>query len=304
MRQRVKKSWIVVALVVLLFAAAWNIMPKRIKGLWRQELVRLSLYWDYYREKPTGPADASLWKELAVVVTSCDKRSHLWHPQWTLLLRHWPSLTGAHDFIPLYLVSNHRHYDHPRVQTIAVGEDVGWSDNLIVALREIPSQYRYILIMMDDHMLSQPMEEDRFLTMFQHMQRNQAAYVSVVIDKNALERENPRITRDGIPLRHLAGVVYRHPHGLYKASLEAALWDRQVLEKLLVPGESAWIFEERATIRSKKLRQPFYGLIADPPMVYVNAMSAKGSFDPAKASYVDGAIDFLQQQGVLEKSSR
>src|SRR3989344_9116599 len=87
----------------------------------------------------------------AIVVSSFDGFVDLWEPFFTLLFRYWPDCP-----YPIYLISNSKTYDHPRVTTVAIGEDGKWANNLFIALDQIPATH--IIYMQDDYFLTGPVD--------------------------------------------------------------------------------------------------------------------------------------------------
>lgn len=82
----------------------------------------------------------------------------------------------------------------------------------------------------------------------------------------------------------------RDSHFQYRNSLQAALWNVRTLKQILVPGESAWEFEAIGNERSKLISQPFYMVIENAPISYLNAVD-KGRFNRP-------VVDFINNSGV------
>jgi len=72
-------------------------------------------------------------KDVAILVSSFDGFSDLWSPFFMLFWRYWPDCP-----YPVYLISNNKIYENPRITTIMVGEDRHWSGNFITALYRVP----------------------------------------------------------------------------------------------------------------------------------------------------------------------
>ena len=73
--------------------------------------------------------------------------------------------------------------------------------------------------------------------------------------------------------------IGEHERGApYRASLQAAFWDRRTLLDLLRPGESPWDFERDGSRRSSALPAPFYATWS-PTLRYVNAV-VRGRWSP------------------------
>jgi hypothetical protein len=68
------------------------------------------------------------------------------------------------------------------------------------------------------------------------------------------------------------------PSAPFRASLQAALWRRDVLVELLAPGESAWEFERNASARSVAIPAPFYSTRA--AVVHYIGVLLRGKWSP------------------------
>ena len=79
--------------------------------------------------------------DLSIVVFSCDKYQELWGGFFELLFKNWPSLKSTNSYIPIYLVSNSKRFDDPRVVTIKNENEKSWSDNALTVLATIKTKY-------------------------------------------------------------------------------------------------------------------------------------------------------------------
>jgi hypothetical protein len=177
-------------------------------------------------KSPMEPAAESI----AVVVVSCDRYADLWSPFFFLLDQFWPSRPG-----PVYLLSNHATPQFAGVETIAVGPDVSWSDNLALALERIPEEY--VLLFLEDLLLCSAVDESRLQRIFGWVHQHRPNHV----------RLNPS-ERPYAPFDETVGLV--PPGAPYRASTVLTLWKRDVLGAILNPGENAWEFEIRGSERS------------------------------------------------------
>lgn len=203
-------------------------------------------------------------EQMAILVVSCDSYHDLWVPFFRLFDQYYPGCP-----FETYLLSNRLGCEKESVHTIAVGEDVSWSDNLSRALGQIPQPY--VLLFLDDLFLTAPVEAERI--------EGAIAWLSSM-DGNYL-RLNPTpgppraINRD-------VGVI---PKGaLYRASVVLSVWKRDTLLQLLRPAESAWDFEVKGTERSDAL-DGFYAS-RDWLLPHVNAV-IKGKYRRSVAARVE-----------------
>lgn len=198
---------------------------------------------------------------MSVLVLSCDKYSDLWRPYFTLFWRYWPDCK-----FPVFLGTNHQIYKDNRVETIAIGPDVDWSSNLITILRSIESPF--VIISLEDFFLRKNVREDLIDKSVNAMIHLDATMITLQT------RSKPtKFVRDHSFLReYKRGAQYR-------VSCQAALWDREKLIELLVPGETAWEFEVNASERSRYLDEGFYGL-TQTAFPYFHHVVEKGKWFP------------------------
>ncbi len=222
-----------------------------------------------------------IFNDLTILVPSCDKYSEVWHPFFTFLFQQWPSLNGPNSHVPIVLVGNKRTYDDPRVRTILTGEDISWSDNILKALGKVKT--KYVLIILEDFFLSEPVDEKRLWTLYESMKNEGVGYTQVAA-------VGVEIFKKGKPHKTLKGVRHKARFGIYRPSLEAAIWRKDNLEWLVRPGESAWDFEVRGNERSQGMREPFLTVVEDAPMKYINAVD--------KGWWKDHAFNYVKKQGI------
>jgi hypothetical protein len=169
-------------------------------------------------------------KDCALIVLSCDKYSDLWDPYFRLFFENWKDCC-----FPVYLLSNNQSYDHPLVKTINVGEDRDWSSNLKNAIARLKEDY--VLLLFDDAFLSEPIHTESIAKIFHWISGTQPNYV--------------RLRAFLKPDRDVNGILGLVEKGtVYRTSIYASVWKKEILNALLIPGESAWDFEISGSIRS------------------------------------------------------
>jgi hypothetical protein len=168
--------------------------------------------------------------KLAILVPSCDRYSDLWNPFLTLFWKFWPDCP-----LPVYLLSNFASVADDRVRTLPVGEDVSWSDNLAKALDRL--NYEYILLFLDDLFLTSHVDTKTVLGILDWAVQSKVNYL----------RFNPSPKADRYH-NDITGVV--SPGTVYRTATVMSVWRKDVLLSLLRPGENAWDFEIKGSIRS------------------------------------------------------
>ena len=78
---------------------------------------------------------------LDILVISCDAYSDVWDVFFKSFNRQWTNCP-----LKLNLLSNNKSYDSRQVNTIKVGEDISWSDNLLRGIEELQSDYILVLL--------------------------------------------------------------------------------------------------------------------------------------------------------------
>jgi hypothetical protein len=212
--------------------------------------------------------------DVTILVSSCDKYSSLWEPFFGSLLKHWPSLQAHNSGVPIILIANTQHYNHPRVKTIKIAHETSWADNMLVALQQVNTPY--VLVLLDDYWLDKPVDEKRLAQLLKILREGNTAFIQTSF--NTLRFQN------GSAHENIAGVVYRKKFSHYKVSLQAGLWDKTSLEYLLRSGENPWDFEIMGSLRAHGYPKAFLSLVNDEPIHYLNA-SHLGHITPEAIAY-------------------
>ena len=172
---------------------------------------------------------------VSLLVSSCDKYSDLWPPFFALFWRHWPDCP-----FPVYLESNLKEFDHPRVTTLRLGEDTRWGAMTRRALQLITSTD--ILLFLDDYLLVGPVDTTTVLAHVQMYRDLNGNYLRL--------RPNPP---PNLPVPGLPSIGEIGPGEKYRVSLEAALWKKSALQALVCDDYSAWDMEREGTRRAARL---------------------------------------------------
>jgi hypothetical protein len=211
---------------------------------------------------------------IAMLVVSCDPYSDLWEPCFRLLDKYWPERS-----FDVYLMTNFADFEWPGVRVIKVGQDVSYSDNLRKAVAQIPEEW--ILIWLEDLLISSPVNSDRVISIIRAGQRRGAGYVK-------LSCEMP-LSYDSASTDELGPL----PKGIrYRAAIGATLYHRSTLLRLLTPGASAWQLDKSNAC--DELPEEFLALTVEsakrPPAPYVNSL--------VKGRWSFSAVSFLRSEGL------
>ncbi len=221
--------------------------------------------------------------EVSVLICSCDRYEDVWRPFFTLLFRYWTDCPW-----PIYLITNQKQYPDDRVQSLRIGPDHDWSSVFVQALERVPSSR--VLVMMEDYLLSGPVDTGRIQRLDNYMVKHNAACMRL--------RPEPGPDAQCVDDPEIGEIS---PGQDFRVCLQAAIWDRQVLIQLARPGESAWAFEIVGTQRSLILDRSFYSVMGAPhrsPLPYYCTGVVRGKWMP-------GAVRLCQKEGIpIDLNSR
>jgi hypothetical protein len=219
--------------------------------------------------------------DTALIVSSCDAYSDAWGPFFELFFRYWPDCP-----FPIYLISNTEMFADPRVTTIGIEEDRAWASNLLEALDQIPC--RRILYFQEDYFLQRPVSTDRILHLLEFADREGAGFIRLC---GAPEPDQAHQNEFGLGLLS--------PGLKFRVSLQAALWQRETLLDLLVPGENGWQMEIDGSRRSDALAAKFFGCSMHRPIIDYYFFTGI-----LKGKWVPGALRLCRREGVQVDTSR
>lgn len=213
------------------------------------------------KRKQVKEADATI---IPVLVVSCDRYADLWRPFFQVFRKQWPDCPFS-----LYLGSNHKVFNEQGVKTITVGNDISWASGLQKMLDRIDSEY--FILFLEDFLIRQPVNTE-------HIQKLVAAAIERNVGCLRLAAGLPLAFPPSEPVAGINGVGVIHKSEPYRVSAQVALWRKETLKKLLIPGMNAWEFEEIGTPLSAELEEPFWG-VYEPAIVYSQCVE-KGKWKP------------------------
>ena len=172
-------------------------------------------------------------KKLAIVIPSCDKYSDLWEILISQIDSNFKDIE-----LTKYIICNSNHQNKIKgIEYINVGADLGWSSNFKIALKQINEQYVFLWI--DDLILTSVVDAKLFKNILSSFTDEKG---------NCLRLNN--VPKSNKNYNSFFGLVDKE--ALYRTSTVMSIWNKEVLNDLLVPGENAWEFETKGKIRSKK----------------------------------------------------
>tara|TARA_X000000950_G_scaffold209908_1_gene252405 strand:- start:17374 stop:18150 length:777 start_codon:yes stop_codon:yes gene_type:complete len=215
--------------------------------------------------------------KIGLLVISCDNYSDLWDPFFKFFHLAW------HDCpYKIHLLTNHLEFesDYMDLEVIKVGDDKSWSDNLIKGL-EFMGEYDYVLLFLEDMLLNRKVENERIFSLFSDFFKLDGNFLSLLNEPKPTKSFNDNF-----------GILEKK--ALYRSTATATLWKKNVLIKLLKPGESAWAFEKKGSVRSDVFSD-FYSVYKD-EIIWINAV--------IKNKWTYPAIREFKRRNILIDSKR
>ncbi len=211
---------------------------------------------------------------VALVVSSCDAFFDAWGPFAAFFEKFWGDCP-----LDLFLLTNELEIRSPRLRGIAVGEDRGWSSNLIVALERI--EHPYVLYFQEDYFLMAPVERAQLAADFAHVINGGAD--SLCFRARSKPEAAPQ------PVNDRFGVVPLDSDG--RTRCQVTLWKRSALQSILREGETAWNFEARGSARTQEMQILSYASRENAPIRYLMSAISRGLWMP-------DAIELCRSHGV------
>lgn len=178
-------------------------------------------------------------KSLTILISSFDNFSDCWKPYLHGLKKYWPDCT-----YDIFIITNYKDVEDGRAKAIKVGDDKGWSRNMLEALKHIDTPY--IFCTQEDFWIQKPVNTSVIEDYIAIMEQDKADYIRLF--------PAPPPNYDFPDDRRLGIIADDAP---YRTSLQVALWRKTILQELIIPNENPWHFELRGTVRSRKYSERF-----------------------------------------------
>jgi hypothetical protein len=203
--------------------------------------------------------------DIAIIIPSCDKYSDV----WGLLMQSIEKFMCG-DIPKIYLITNSINFKHPLVCSITIGDDISWSDNLSKALDKVDEEY--VLMWIDDLILLNDFNWNDIQRKIQWFFEQKSDYM----------RLNP--TPIGVDKTKSFSKIAVNDY--YRSSTVFSIWRKEVLERILVSGESAWQFEIIGTDRTNKYKKWY---ASSSYLINYTNLVIKGKVHPKSLSLVQKA---------------
>lgn len=210
-----------------------------------------------------------------VLVLTCDKYQWCLRPFAYLFNTYWsslqPVLVGCFSSVPFPLPDNFETYKIDR-HDYPPGK---WSNGLIRFLKSIPDEY--IVLMLEDYWLCRTADVGAVPTLTEWMMQ----HPDVVRFDLTADRLYGQGMRDIGAYGHY-DVIECDKDAPYQMSLQAAIWKRDLLLRLLRPDQSAWETEIHTDMTKVDMR---VAGTRQYPVRYANGV-LKGKLDSAQISLI------------------
>lgn len=174
-----------------------------------------------------------------IVIPSCDAYRDAWNPFFHCINLHWPDCP-----FNKILITNHLDSPDPNTPAVKIGDDMGYSHNLKIALKKVDADY--IILWLEDLLLTRKPQGDL----------QEVIHEAIKLDAGYLRLW--QLSKDPKSDNNLFSEL---PKGSkFRISLKPALWKKSILEELIVKGESPHDLERKGTKRSNNLNSTFLSL--------------------------------------------
>ena len=213
------------------------------------------------------------FKKCPLVVSSCDAYSDIWEIFFTQLFKYWPEIEGH-----VFLLSNHKKYEDPRVHSICTGQDLDWGSNMLLALPQIPADY--LIYFQDDYLLDRKVDVDFLCSWIEKFINGEGNYLSLRHTKI-----NPAGSGEMAP-------ISKASYDSWFSDFHAAVWKEELLNSLANHKLNVWKTESEI----RKLRHTdilgFNYIINSPKPLISYIEGVKGKF------WMPKAVEFCKKEGL------
>ena len=194
---------------------------------------------------------------IALLISTYDNSEDLWSPLEQTYLKYWKDIE-----LPIYLTTNHIEFESKLFNSLKIGAELSWSDNLIKSLNKIKQEY--VLLTFDDLFLISKVDNQCVEQLMTRAIQSKFNYLQFY-----------RSISKG---RRLDDLIFKKfDKTRYKNSTIWSFWKKDVLLELLQKDENAWEFETNGNIRSYKYKD-FYSTRRN-SIPFVNGI-VKGIWNP------------------------
>jgi hypothetical protein len=214
--------------------------------------------------------------KITVIISSCDAFENCWKPLLHSLEQCWRNCPWD-----IYIISNHREIIHPKVKFLKAGNDRGWASNLKNILERIESDW--IIYLQEDYWLTSEINTESLKKHIDYCIKNNIDYL----------RLNPPFHDE----YSIIDTCYAQiPEGIrYRLCLQAAIWNKNVLQNCLVDGWTGWNFEYDLEKHLKKNNIKVKSLVINSNVFPDKGIEYVGGTAVRKGRWTVAAAEYLKQ---------
>lgn len=211
--------------------------------------------------------------DCSIIISSCDAFEDAWGPFFVLWSKYWPDCP-----YPTYLISNYKRLEgNPKIHSLSLGQDRKWSSNLKEALQSVTAPY--VIYLQEDYFLNSKVDTAKIESLVAHVKKHQIACLRLFPSPGPNQ-----------PYLEFTGLGQISSNAPYRISTQAALWDKKILDSLLVDGETGWDFELKKNQPSQSDR--LFLSVKKPVISYVKSTGIK------KGRWTYDALQLFKQEGI------
>jgi len=210
--------------------------------------------------------------DTAVIVITCAKYEQAWAPFFTLFERYWSDCP-----YPVYMVTDHGKYGD--YDAIEIGQDKGFSNNLLIALDRIEAQK--VIYFQEDYFFMDEFDTERIEKYTKYIDEYDIGCIRLAPCPGPTAPWDQDDT---------LGLLQKGAQ--YRVSTQTAIWKKSVLKSLLKEGETGGQFELQGTKRANELNELFLSVWrGDCPSLYYITGIVHGVWQP-------NALKLLEDEGI------
>jgi hypothetical protein len=225
-------------------------------------------------------------EDIAVLVLSCDKYSDIWQAFYDFFFKYWNNCP-----FKIYHASNHLSFIHPGVIPVYSGIISDWSSETKIILEQIKE--KYVLIILDDYFIYKPLDIPTLQASLKILKKLDALFLKLscfpVSHRSLWEY-------DILPEAPFMGKIRDWQE--YRINLQLGVWNRELLIRLLKPGETPWEFEVNGSIRSNNIPNPCLCIVEDPEKNYVHGPITYLCSALTKGIWMRDALELCKKESI------
>lgn len=231
--------------------------------------------------------------DTAVLVLSFDGNRDMWQPFFRFFTRYWQDCP-----YPIYLVVNEFDFEFPNIKVVKTGPASNWSAELKTALSQINE--KNLIVFLEDYFIYDRVDNELIDRAIGLMDSYNADYIRLGTFPKRYKSLWPAVPLPAHPGFHKVQSVAK-----YLINLQVSIWKKDVLQGILVDGESPWDFEINASRRFEMAGYTSLGLDPKPGITHVHGPIVYLCGALTRGVLMRAAIRLARQENIpLETGSR